>query len=386
MENATGKIIIREWSRRGPTGRKVTRTSYGYDLTVNGHRDRQYSAEWQTKPEAMEAMLARRRELEAGKIERPADRSLGQLAEEYLTYKEQHGKRSLREDRRILKKRLLPAFGTDLPVRRLTGAAIAQYERGRAGQVSAFSLANELTVLRHMLRLGKRWGYMADVPEITLPKKPEGRLRYLEEAEIGKLLEACGKSRNPYLSAIVTLALNTGMRKGEILGLEWERVDLAADYGLSARLTLYRTKSGKPRGVPLNRAAIDALTALAKPEQRVGRIFTKRNDRAWGQIRTVFTTALTRACIKAFRFHDLRHTFASHFVMRGGSLRALQEILGHADYKMTLRYSHLSPAHLRADMDRLDGLTGNRISKMIRPADVTSLEGAAGTAHGRISE
>jgi integrase len=142
-----------------------------------------------------------------------------------------------------------------------------------------------------------------------------------------------------------------------ILELEWERVDLSADYSLSARLTLYRTKSGKPRGVPLNRAAIEALTALApKPEQRVGRIFTKRDDR-WGQIRTAFTTALTRAGIKVFRFHDVRHTFASHFVMRGGSLRGLQEILGHSDYKMTLRYSHLSPAHLRADVDRLDGLT-----------------------------
>src|SRR5262245_58666837 len=234
-------------------------------------------------------MLARRRELEAGKIDRPADRTLGQLADEYLTYKEQHGKRSLREDRRILKKRLLPAFGADLLVRRLTVAAIAQYERQRAGQVSAFTLANELTVLRHMLRLGKRWGYMADVPDIALPKKPDGRLRYLEEAEIGKLLEECVKSRNHYLSAIVTLALNTGMRKGEIIGLEWERVDRAADYGLSARLTLYRTKSGKPRGVPLNRAAIDVLTALGpKPEDRAGQIFTKRDDRAWGQIRTAF--------------------------------------------------------------------------------------------------
>src|SRR5215831_8782620 len=76
-----------------------------------------------------------------------------------------------------------------------------------------------------------------------------------------------------------------------------------------------------------------------------------------GQVRTAFSQALMRAGITGFRFHDLRHTFASHFVMRGGSLKALQEILGHADYKMTLRYSHLSPAHLRADVQRLDGLT-----------------------------
>jgi integrase len=105
-------------------------------------------------------------------------------------------------------------------------------------------------------------------------------------------------------------------------------VDLVADYGLSARITLYRTKSGKPRGVPLNRAAYDALrTVEADDVRRVGRVFKKRDARAWGQIRSGFAMALERD---------------SHFVMRGGSLRALQEILGHADYKM-MRYAHLSP-------------------------------------------
>jgi integrase len=116
----------------------------------------------------------------------------------------------------------------------------------------------------------------------------------------------------------VTLAVHTGMRKGEILGLEWERVDLAADYGLSARITLYATKSGKPRGIPLNRAAADALAGLAKPEARTGRVFARGAGQAWGQIRTASTTAVTRAGIEGFGFHDLRHTFASHFVMLAG--------------------------------------------------------------------
>ena len=102
----------------------------------------------------------------------------------------------------------------------------------------------ELTVLRHMLRLGRRWGYLSQVPEIDMPTKPEGRRRFLDEAEIGRLLEACRESRNPYLTAISTLALHTGMRKAEILGLEWARVDLS-----TSRLTLYKTKSGKPRGI-----------------------------------------------------------------------------------------------------------------------------------------
>ena len=353
----TGKIITRTWARRGPTGRRVKRTSYGYDVTINGTRERKYDAAWQTETEALTAMLVRLEAVDAGRLDKPKDLTLGQLAEEYLTYKTERGKRSLREDRRILTKCLLPAFGADCLVRRLTAPTVAQYEKKRTGQVTAFTVANELTVLRHMLRLGKRWGYLADVPEITLPKKPDPRERYLEESEIGKLLEACGKSRNPYLGAIVSLALNTGMRKGEILGLEWERIDLTADYGLSARLTLYKTKSGKPRGVPLGQDAVDGLTALEPdPDRRTGLVFKRRDGQEWGQVRTAFATAMDRAGIKGFRFHDLRHTFASHYMMRGGNLYELKDILGHSDIKMTTRYAHLSPHHLRAGVERLKGL------------------------------
>jgi integrase len=283
----------------------------------------------------------------------PISRTLEQVIDEYLQYKADAGKRSLREDRRILTRRIVPAFGADLSVRALTGPAIAQYQRERIGQVSAYTVANELTVLRHMLRLAKRWGYVDQVPDVDMPRKPEGRQRYLEANEIGRLLAACRRSRNPYLAAIVTIAVNTGMRKAEILGLTWERIDLS-----TSRITLYQTKSGKPRGVPMNRAVYDALVTLQPDaEQRAGLVFRRSADRAWGQIRRAFTTALERAEITSFRFHDLRHTAASHMVMRGASLKDVQEILGHADYKMTMRYSHLSPAHLRAAVDRLDGLT-----------------------------
>jgi integrase len=102
----------------------------------------------------------------------------------------------------------------------------------------------------------------------------------------------------------------------------------------------------------------DALVNLEPDEKRrTGLVFHRRDGAAWRQVRTAFTQALSKASITGFRFHDLRHTFASQFVMRGGSLKAQQESLGHADYKMTLRYSHPSPAHLRADMDRMERLT-----------------------------
>jgi integrase len=358
-----GKIITREWTSRGPLNRKVRHTAYGYDVTINGQRERKFSAEWQSENDALEALLKRQRDAEAGRPS-PATRTLAELVGEYLRYKADRGKRSLREDTRILKRGILPAFGADLPVRKLTGAAIAQYDRQRAGQVSAFTVANELTVLRHMLRLARKWGYIEQVPEIEMPKKPEGRRRFLDESEITNLVAACGKSRNPYLSCIVTVAINTGMRKGEILGLEWERVNLS-----SARITLYETKGGAPRGVPINRAVYDALIALQpSADRRTYLVFKRHDGGAWGQIRTAFATALRNAGIAGFRFHDLRHTAASHMVMRGASLKEVQEVLGHKDFKMTLRYAHLSPAHLRAAVDRLDGLTSTKQGQGAEPA------------------
>jgi integrase len=77
-------------------------------------------------------------------------------------------------------------------------------------EVSAYTVALELAVLRHMLRLGRRWGYLDEVPEIEMPKKPEGRQRYLDEGEITRLLDACRASRNPHLATIVTIAIDTG--------------------------------------------------------------------------------------------------------------------------------------------------------------------------------
>jgi integrase len=346
-------VYTKVWWAKGPTGRRVKHVSYGYTLMVAGRREKRFSSAWQTEAEAWAALHARQQAIASGQLTPPATRTLGELVQEYLRYKADQGKRSLSEDRRILMTRVLPAFGADLAVKRLTADRVGQYERRRVGEVSAFTVANELTVLRHMLRLARRWGYLEHVPEIDLPKKPEPRQRYLDESEITRLLTACATSKNPLLGTIVTVALHTGMRKEEILGLQWERVDLA-----TARITLYKTKSQKPRGIPINRDFYEALVALEpEPAERQGLVFTRRDGTAWGQIRTAFTTALTRAGIRAFRFHDLRHTFASHFMMRGGSLYDLKEILGHSDIKMTMRYAHLSPQHLRTGMERMEGLT-----------------------------
>jgi len=213
---------------------------------------------------------------------------------------------------------------------------------------------NELAVLKHMLRRGRRLGYLDVVPDIDMPTVPTGRTRYLDADELARLLAACGESRNRYLPAIVVIAIHTGMRKGEILGLTWERVNVS-----TSTIALYKTKSGKPRGVPINGEVYDALVGIEPvAARRRGYVFKGvRGKEQWGQIRTAWENAVERAGIKDFRFHDLRHTAASYLVMRGASPVDVKDILGHSDIKTTMKYAHLSPSHLRAAVGRLEGLT-----------------------------
>lgn len=353
------KIIRREWTSKGPMKKTVKHTAFGYTLTVNGQRERKMSSAWTSEADALKALSERQQQIRAGQTDRPIEATLGQTVERYLKFKADHGKRSLHEDKRMLEKQLLPAFGEGLLIRQLTAEKIAAYEERRITQVSPWTVRNELTVLRHLLRLAHRkWNYLDKVPEIELPPAPRGRTRFLSEEEITRLFQACTQSKNMHLPAIITLAIHTGMRKGEILGLRWERIELDKDLGFNAHIRLYDTKNGEARGVPLNQAALTALTALEPdPAKRQGSVFKRKNGEDWGQIRTAFENAVVLAGLPDFRFHDLRHTAASHMVMRGRPLKEVQEVLGHKSFSMTLRYAHLSPKHLRSAVESLNGLT-----------------------------
>ena len=141
--------------------------------------------------------------------------------------------------------------------------------------------------------------------EAVSEREAQGRLRWLTQEEQHRLLTACAKSRNRDLLGVVTVALETGMRRGEILGITWDRVDLSRGV-----LRLEITKSRRRREVPMRQQVYDVLAA--RPEPRIGRVWPDR------QIRKAFESAVAGAQLDDFRFHDLRHTFASHFVMRGG--------------------------------------------------------------------
>ena len=146
------------------------------------------------------------------------------------------------------------------------------------------------------------------------------------------------------------LALNTGLRLSELYGLTWENVNASRRV-----LTVPRSKNGETRHAPLNSAALAALTELRKRGEGTGRVIRNPQGEPLAGPRYWFEPAVSRAKIRAFSWHCLRHTFASRLVMAGVDLRTVQELLGHKSIAMTVRYSHLSPTHTLAAVERLVG-------------------------------
>ena len=152
-----------------------------------------------------------------------------------------------------------------------------------------------------------------------------------------------------HLTPLTLLALNTGCRRGELFGLTWADVEggVVTVHGTSA-------KSGQTRHIPLNREAREVIRTWRPVEAKPSAyVFPNGDKEGLTTIKTAWAPLLKRAAIEAFRFHDLRHTFASNLVMAGVDLNTVRELLGHADLKMTLRYAHLAPAVKAAAVEKL---------------------------------
>ena len=150
-----------------------------------------------------------------------------------------------------------------------------------------------------------------------------------------------GRLYADHLSPIVLLTMNTGLRRGEIFNLKWEQVNF---HTKTLTVEGASAKSGDTRHIPLNSEAIGALKAWRKQSEN-DLVFPGNNQNKLTTIKTAWRTLMTEAKIKNFRFHDLRHSFASNLVMKGVPLNTVRELLGHADLKTTLRYAHLAPDH-----------------------------------------
>lgn len=313
------------------------------DYHVNGRRKREKVG---PSKRLAESVLAKRKvEIAEGKfldIERKLKVRFEDFAKEYMEYSKAN-KRSWKRDVVSLKN-LLPVFG-DKYLAEITPLMVEQYKNRRRDQVTPATVNREMALLKNMFNKAIQWGKAAEnlVAKVKLFKEDKGRLRLLTEEELERLLEVAP----PHLQPILVVALNTGLRKSEILNLKWDDVDFQQE-----RILVADAKNREWREIPMNLAVFKALVSIERhPESPY--VFCKPNGQPYGNVRKSFEKALRIAGIENFRFHDLRHTFASHLVMAGVDLMTVKELLGHKSLEMTMRYSHLSPAHKRKAVDLL---------------------------------
>jgi integrase len=241
-------------------------------------------------------------------------------------------------------------------------------------------------VLKHMFAKAVDWemvdeSVLRKIRKVKPLKNVGKRLRYLSREECRELVNAC----DSHLRPIVVTALNTGMRRGEIFSLKWDNVDLKHGF-----ILLDRTKNGERREIPISATLRELFNSLPRRLDVSFVFYDPITGKPYQDIKRSFKSALKRAEIQKcpdcnyqkprlktkdaekcpncnikmevlkgisdFRFHDLRHTFASHLVMAGVDITSVKELLGHKDIKMTLRYAHLAPAHKVRAMEIYDNI------------------------------
>lgn len=295
-----------------------------------------------------------------GLTEKPQRTFLDFVNTDLAAYARAHNRSSEQESKEsIFRLHLIPAFGPRL-LSEITTKDIELYaaEKTRAGKgkraLSPKTVNNHLTVLRKTLTLAHQYGEIASVPALKWRKVPQQKFSFLDVEQARRLIAAADPGM---WRAVITVALRTGLRRGELFGLEWRDVDLP-----NRRLTVERavvrdkegpTKNGKIRFVPLTP---DAVAALQSIRGTVPLVFHVDGERL---TRNVTKWPLWRACRKAkvplCQWHALRHTFASHLAMGGVQMRSIMELLGHQSLTMTLRYAHLTPDSLVDAVAKLDG-------------------------------
>jgi len=232
----------------------------------------------------------------------------------------------------------------------------------------------EVACLRRMLNKAVDWGLLEEnhIRRIKLFDEREFvRKRYLRPEEMVRLVSACSERLRP----IVFFALYTGRRLGEIVGMRWQEVDLQNGY-----VYFPRTKKMEPDQVALAPRVIRMLEEMES--RRTGEhVFSRRDGSPIKRfsLQSRFKTALKRAGIEDFRFHDLRHTAISYMVMNGIDLKTIGELVGHTTAEMVdKRYGHLSPDHKRAATGRY----GRAMDKLCGPQSGSVVADARPCAHG----
>lgn len=202
-----------------------------------------------------------------------------------------------------------------------------------------------MEVVRVILnRAAREWEWIERAPYVRMLKEPKRRIRWLKHDEVDRLLKVLPE----HLVATVKFSLATGLREANVTGLEWSQVDLTRRV---AWIHADQAKAGKSIGVPLNNEAVVVL------REQIGKhpisVFTYKGNPVKKCNTKLWRNALSKVGITDFRWHDLRHTWASWHVQNGTPIYALQELGGWSDVRMVQRYAHLAPEHLSKYADSL---------------------------------
>jgi integrase len=204
-----------------------------------------------------------------------------------------------------------------------------------------------LSLLRSILNRAAGWEWLDKVPVIKMYKEPEGRVRFLTVEQVQVLLGELPE----YIRDMMVFSLCTGLRYGNVLKLEWSKVDLTNKH---LWVESMNSKTRKPIAVPLNAQALEVLNKQAGKHSE--RVFTRAGKPVYRANGQVWRDSLKRAGISDFRWHDLRHTWASWHVQNGTRVNELQSLGGWASGRMVERYAHLSSEHLAKAASTLDSL------------------------------
>ena len=263
------------------------------------------------------------------------------------------GVRTIANFRSNLFGKVIPHFGAA----DISSISLIEIEKLKHGLVdhglNPKTINKVMTMVRQIFIFALDRGYVSVLPfsKSLLLKTYNKGFKFYEESEIHQLL----RDRNQHIWPIVFLAIHSGMRLGEILGLCWDKVSFSSGRieilrTLGARGVIQnRTKSGKARYFPLSPKMAEFFRELQRRQQNPQFVFVNDSGEAFNPdhfCQRYFHPYCKRLGVRLLRFHDLRHTFASHFMMKGGNIWELKELLGHHDFEMTQIYAHLSPNHL----------------------------------------
>jgi integrase len=255
----------------------------------------------------------------------------------------------------IMRTHLIPFFGT-YKLDEINNLLVEQYKakKAKAGAKNK-TINNQLAVLSKCLRIAQEWAGLKTLPKIKLLNVPPQKFDFLSPVESDKLL--LNTIDDELLHDMVLLALKTGMRFGELAGLDWADVNLEKEI-LTVRHSFVRgdlgsPKNNKTRDVPLTSEVCEMLDKRKKTGDFV--FYSSKGKRLkYDKYRLLLQDACQKVGLRKIAWHTLRHTFASHLACKGVSLKTIQELLGHSDMKMTMRYAHLSPSTLREAINLLD--------------------------------